>query len=240
MERASAAILLRCLRGKGKAEGQTDKPQGQTDEDACLPGLQKRISIIPARCTFLLECVPAIDVPPPEPPLARLLVASVEAVYFHRSDAASSCTNRFSPSSALQKSDLKQTAKNRPRMFASRGGQARAKAIIGQPRFSDLSRSHRKFGQAEAEADCVPQHDEQRVPIDFELRPLMSAQRVLDGEIMQSEALLHRAQQQLSLGASLRDTARPRRIRIPILHCVSPPPVTRAGRACRNVAEANC
>jgi len=86
MERASAAILLRCLRGKGKAEGQTDKPQGQTDEDACLPGLQKRISIIPARCTFLLECVPAIDVPPPEPPLARLLVASVEAVYFHRSD----------------------------------------------------------------------------------------------------------------------------------------------------------
>src|SRR6266702_8621113 len=78
-------------------------------------------------------------------------------------------------------------------MFASRGGQARAKAIIGQPRFSDLSRSHRKFGQAEAEADCVPQHDEQRVPIDFELRPLMSAQRVLDGEIMQSEALIRNA-----------------------------------------------
>jgi hypothetical protein len=33
----------------------------------------------------------------------------------------------------------------------------------------------------------------QRVRIDFELRPLTSAQRVLDGEIRQSE--LHRAQQ---------------------------------------------
>jgi hypothetical protein len=39
------------------------------------------------------------------------------------------------------------------------------------------------------------QHMNSESPIDFELRPLMSAQRVLDGEIMQSEALLHRAQQ---------------------------------------------
>src|SRR2546429_6454673 len=43
---------------------------------------------------------------------------------------------------------------------------ARGTRPAGQPRVSDLSRSHRKFGQAEAEADCVPQHDEQRVPID--------------------------------------------------------------------------
>src|SRR5260370_30134830 len=40
-------------------------------------------------------------------------------------------------------------------------------------------------------------HDEQRVPIDFKLRSLMGAQRVLDSEVMQSKALLHRAQQRL-------------------------------------------
>src|SRR5262245_29993345 len=40
-------------------------------------------------------------------------------------------------------------------------------------------------------------HDKQRVSIDFELRSLMGAQRVLDGEVMQSEALLHHAQQRL-------------------------------------------
>jgi len=57
MERASAAILLRCLRAK-------DKAQSQTDEDAYLPSLQSRISISPARCTFLLQRPPAIDVPP--------------------------------------------------------------------------------------------------------------------------------------------------------------------------------
>src|SRR6266700_269460 len=143
MERASAAILLRCLRGKGKAEGQTDKPQGQTDEDASLPGLQSRISITPVRCTFLLQRLPAIDIPSPEGcPLAPSQAAVVEAVSFHQSDAPSSCTNRFSPSSALQKSDLNLIAKNRPRMraVAVKPGQ---KAIIGQPKFSDCGHRSR-------------------------------------------------------------------------------------------------
>jgi hypothetical protein len=66
MDRASAAVLLRCLRATGKA-------QGQADEDASLPSLQSRISISPARCTFLLQRLPSIDVPLPEGcPLASL------------------------------------------------------------------------------------------------------------------------------------------------------------------------
>ncbi len=42
-------------------------------------------------------------------------------------------------------------------------------------------------------SDAARPFDEQQLPIDSELRPLMSAQRVLDGEIMQSDAWPHRA-----------------------------------------------
>lgn len=41
------------------------------------------------------------------------------------------------------------------------------------------------------------QHDEQQLAVDFQLRPLVRHQRVLDREIVQPEAQLHRPQQRL-------------------------------------------
>ena len=43
------------------------------------------------------------------------------------------------------------------------------------------------------DADHVrrPQHDEQRVLVELELRPLMRVVGVLDGEVVQAELLLH-------------------------------------------------
>jgi hypothetical protein len=90
MDRASAAVLLQCLRAKGKA-------QSQTDEDASLPSLQSRISISPARCTFLLQRLPAIDVPSPEGrPLARCTRPSWRPVI-------PSSNGRFSPRQRYRK-----------------------------------------------------------------------------------------------------------------------------------------
>ena len=42
-----------------------------------------------------------------------------------------------------------------------------------------------------------PEHDEQRVLVTFELRPLMGRQRVLDCEIVEPELLLHLAKERL-------------------------------------------
>jgi len=133
MDRASAAVLLRCLRAKGEA-------QGQTDEDASLPSLQSRISISPARCTFLLQRLPAVEVPSREGcPLASQ-AAVVEACIRSSSGTLHGRAPRkynvcFSPASALQKSGVKRTANPTPHVCRPRRYQARAirRSSISQP-----------------------------------------------------------------------------------------------------------
>ena len=149
----------------------------------------------------------------------------MEAVSFHQSDALSSRTNRFSPSSALQKSDLNLIAKNRPRMraVAVKPGQ---KAIIGQPKFSDCGHRSRSGAREVDTSDgrfvWISLHEPDQ-PL---LRTVQQRFGLHDLAIEDALFIVLRT-------ASLHPNSHPALRIAAASHAV-------AGRPRRNVAEANC